>query len=163
MKKIFTVGLFGIIGFIIGNIVKLPIIKMGSTEDKKVKLASKNKFKSYYNVLNEWLILKQKGVNFEERLLAKGYSQIAIYGLGELGNRLLDELEDSQIQVKYAVDRESADIISIRTKVYTIKESLDVVDAIVVTPIFDYEKIQAELQKKVNFPIISLEDIIYEN
>ena len=76
--------------------------------EKKVeqKAAKVDKFKSYYNMLNQWLSLKQEGKSLEKYFVDNGYKTIAIYGMGEMGNRLYDELKDSkEVTIKYAVDQ----------------------------------------------------------
>ena len=42
------------------------------------------------------------------------------------------------------------------------EDTLDDVDAIVVTAVTFFDEIEDELHKKVNCPILSLEDILYE-
>lgn len=86
---------------------------------------------------------------------------IAIYGMSYVGERLLDELRDSDITVKYAVDQ-NADNIYADIDVILPGENMPEVDAIVVTPIYYYYEIQEMLSSKVDCKIISLEDILNE-
>ena len=44
---------------------------------------------------------------------------------------------------------------------YSPDEKLDVVDVMVVTAIYYYQDIEEKMSKKVDFPIISLEDVVY--
>ena len=41
-------------------------------------------------------------------------------------------------------------------------DELESVDAIIVTPIYYFEEIEGKLVEKVDCPIISIEDIMYE-
>ena len=77
------------------------------------------------------------------------------------GERLLEELKDSKIDVKYGIDK-NADGIYSDIELVTMEDKLETVDAIVVTPIFFFDQIEEELSKKISCPIISLEDILYE-
>ena len=43
-----------------------------------------------------------------------------------------------------------------------IRDSLEAVDVIVVTPITSFFEIEDELSKKVSCPIISIEDVIFD-
>lgn len=125
-------------------------------KDKKI-----NKFKSYYNTLNEWLRIKHKGVNLEKYFIENGYKNVAIYGMGEMGNRLYEELMNTEICVKYAIDKNALSIYS-ELQMYEAAEDVPPVDVIVVTATFAYDEIVEELQNKVTCPIVSLEDVVYE-
>lgn len=120
-----------------------------------------DKFKQYYNVLNSWLTIKQEGKSLETFFIDNNYKEIAIYGMGEMGKRLYDELKDTSIIIKYAVDKD-ADNLYTECKIVEKEDKLEVVDAIIVTAIFDFERIEEFLESKVDFEIISLEDVVYE-
>ncbi len=129
---------------------------------KLVEKANKvDKFKGYYNMLNQWLVLKNEGKKLDKYFIHHGYKTIAIYGMGELGNRLYEELRNSEIEVKYAIDKK-ADSTYSELDVYNLEDGLEEVDVVVVTAIFDYEKIEEELENVLSYPIISLEDVVFE-
>jgi predicted metal-dependent RNase len=130
--------------------------KIINSESKRL-----SKFKCYYNMLNQWLILKQDGKRLEEYFINKGYQKIAIYGMGELGNRLFEELKNSSITVTYGIDKNSSNTYS-ELEVYDLNEDLKEVDVIIVTAVFDFDKIQTSLSKIMKCPIISLDDVIFE-
>lgn len=127
----------------------------------KKKQNKVDKFKAYYNMLNQWLIVKQEGKSLEKYFLANSYNTIAIYGMGEMGNRLLDELENSSVKVAYAIDKDAETTYS-EIEVLEISDELPEVDAIVVSAIFAFDEIEETLNEKVSCDIISLEDVIYE-
>ena len=79
----------------------------------------------------------------------------------ELGERLYDELRDSEVEVKYIIDK-NADAIYADIDVLTPEDELEEVDAIVVTAIHYFDEIEEMLEQKVDCPILSLEDIVYE-
>ena len=120
-----------------------------------------DKFKGYYNMLNQWLILKQEGKSLADFFKSNGYMSIAIYGMGEMGNRLYSELKDTEIEVKYAVDKNASSTYS-ELDVIDMEDDFEKVDVMVVTATFAYDEIEKELEAKVDFPIISLEDVVYE-
>lgn len=120
------------------------------------------KFKSYYSMLNQWLALKQQGKTLEKYFIDNNYKTIAIYGMGEMGKRLYDELKDTSIKVKYAIDKEASSIYS-ELEVVDKDERFEEVDAIVITATFAYSEIERELREKINFSIISLDDVVYES
>lgn len=157
MKK-GIIGLVGLATGVIGGAVAGERFASGRIETVSQKV---DKFKGYYNILNQWLALKQQGISLEKFFIENKYNKIAIYGMGELGNRLYDELKDSSIEVKYAIDKNAMAVYS-NIDVVDMDEVTDDVDIIVVTAIFAMGKIEEELQSKVSCPIVSLEDIVYE-
>ena len=121
-----------------------------------------DKFKGYYNMLNQWLMLKQEGRSLEKYFVDNGYKTVAIYGMGEMGNRLYDELKDStEVTMKYAVDQNAASTYS-EMDVIDKDEDYEDVDVMVVTATFAFDEIAEELSEKVDFPIVSLEDVVFE-
>lgn len=132
---------------------------------KNKKLAAKSKkvdkFKGYYNLLNQWLVLKNEGKKLDKYFVDAEYKTIAIYGMGELGNRLYEELRNSGVEVKYAIDKNAESTYS-ELDVFSLEEDLEEVDAVVVTATFDFDKIEEELANVLSYPIISLEDVIFE-
>lgn len=140
----------GIIGAIATSFKKKPKVNQN---DKTYK------FKLYYNMLNEWLILKYQRKSLVQYFTKNNIKKIAIYGMGEIGDRLFEELENSDIDVSYGIDKGyNGDLFNL--KIVSPDESLDRVDAIVVTPIFEFDTIIKNIQYKVNCPILSLQDII---
>lgn len=156
MVKIKKTGIPAIIGGLAGSIASILFMNK-KIEDKNKKV---DKFKSYYNMLNQWLLLKQEGKTLEEYFVNNGYKNIAIYGMGEMGRRLYDELKDSDITVKYAVD-ENASGIYTEIEIFSKDEEYPDADVIIVTAIFAFDIIEKELQKKIKFPVIALDDVIY--
>ena len=112
-------------------------------------------------MLNQWLILKQEGKSLIEYFNKNGYKSVAIYGMGEMGNRLYDELKDSEIELKYAIDKNAAGTYS-ELNVIGKDDDFPEVDVLVVTATFAFDEIEDELSGKVDWPIVSLEDVVYE-
>ena len=113
-------------------------------------------------MLNQWLLLKQEGKSLEKYFAENGYKTIAIYGMGEMGNRLYDELKNSSVvEIKYAIDKNAAGTYS-ELEVFDPDDEMTEVDAVIVTAIFAFDEIEDELSEKIQCPIISLEDVVYE-
>lgn len=154
MRKIVNIVLVGAIGAIIGATIN----------DLRTKKSAGNKlrkFRLYYNLLNQWLFLKNKGTNLETCFIERKIYSIAIYGMGEVGERLCEELKESKVQVKYAIDTKRYDS-TLELPRYNLIQGLEPVDAIVVTPIFDYQNIEKEIKKVGNHQVISLYDIVFD-
>lgn len=157
MKKGFLATISAMLGVVAGAAA------ISKFEGKTIKSKEKDadKFKGYYNMLNQWLVLKQEGKSLEKYFLDNGYKTIAIYGMGEMGNRLYEELKDTSIEVKYAVDKNAASVYS-ELEVVEKDSDLGDVDVMVVTAIYAFDEIEEDMGSTVDFPIVSLEDVIYE-
>ncbi|MBQ8165694.1 MAG: hypothetical protein IJZ96_01505 [Lachnospiraceae bacterium] len=157
MKK----GTIGILGTLVGAVAAASITKSKTNKTVTQKNEKVDKFKGYYNMLNQWLCLKQEGKNLNEYFDNNGYKTVAIYGMGEMGNRLYDELKDTDIEVKFAIDKNAASTYSELT-VFELEDELPTADVMVVTATFAFDEIEDELSDKVDMPIVSLDDVVYE-
>lgn len=134
-----------------------------ATQKKKsdARVDKLRKMGEFYNILIQWLSIRQEGKTLVSYFTQNEYGKIAIYGMKELGERLYDELKDSEVEVKYIIDK-NADALYADVDVVTPYDPLEEVDAIVVTAIHYFDEIEMMLEEKVGCPIISLEDIVYD-
>lgn len=123
--------------------------------------ASKKKFEKYYNDLHKWISIMRRGRKLEDYFLKNNFPKIAIYGYGDLGRLLEKDLGDSAVKIKYAIDK-TAEGVTASIPILSVNEELPAVDAIIVTPSFDFAEIKDFLEKKVSVPIISIDDVINE-
>jgi len=140
----------------------------GATGVWKIKGKSEIQFKEYADkhlaillLFNQWMITKQEGKSIVTYFKKNGYQEIAVYGMSYVGERLLDELRESDVKVKYAIDK-NADNIYVDMDVVMPGEQFEKVDAVVVTSNYYFEEIEESLGKKMDCPILNLEDILYE-
>lgn len=119
------------------------------------------KQREFYSIFTRWLNIHNHGKNLASFFDDRGFRNIAIYGMKETGELLLSELRENGINVSYGIDRD-ADNLYVKTVVIKPTEEIRDVDAIVVTAIHYYKQIENELKGKINCPIISLRDILYE-
>jgi len=130
---------------------------------KKAKEAGAHeleKYRSYYRLFGSWMLLRNKRRVLAEYFEDHRLKNVAIYGLGRLGLCLYEELRNSTINVKYAIDRDSAHFSYLDLKVVSLESPLEPVDVIVVTPVSEYQGIVEGLRKKGSSPIVNLEDVI---
>ena len=157
MKKLTIAGLAAVLGASAGAIavesVQRP--KMTRRADHTQKMTE------FYQILIEWLRLKQEGKSLVAFFEQNDYKTVAIYGMKELGERLYDELKDTGIEVKYMIDK-NADTIYADVDVVEPEDTLEEVDVIVVTAIHYSDEIEEALAEKIDCPVISLEDIVFE-
>ncbi len=83
------------------------------------------KFKSQFYLVSRWLGLKQEKRNLSEYFEENGYKNIAIYGLGTLGEYLSNELEGTSIEIKFAIDEKADARDDSRYPIYHLDDILD--------------------------------------
>lgn len=155
MKKS-LIGILGVLGTVAGISLGLGITLV----EKKKSLDMLSRYKEYYNLLSQWLILKNKNISLERYFIENKYNKIAVFGMGILGERFCEELKDSEVNIEYIIDRQ-ADCIYSDYPIKTMDEKIDKVDAIVVTATYAFEDIKKELEQYVNIPVVSLKDIVF--
>ena len=115
----------------------------------------------HYRLLNHWLEIKNEGKSVASYFEDMGYSHIAVYGMAELGNRLMEDLKGTSVCVDYGIDRDISCSIARIGEVYFPEDELPKVDAVVVTPYTAFKSIKSQLEEKVKCPIISLEEVVW--
>ena len=145
------------VGTLIGSGVTLQI----EGQKEKMLNATSNKNMSLYLMMNQWVRVKQAGKNLTDYFKKKGYKNIAVYGMSNVGETLIDELKGTDTCIKYGIDMNASNI-HLDIPVFSLNDEFEDVDAIVVTPIFYFDDIEETLSRKMKCPIISLEDILYE-
>lgn len=116
----------------------------------------------YLNLMHQWLILKQEGKSIDKYLKEQGYHSAAVYGMAIYGRHVIRELQESDIKVRYGIDRRKLDGYKNIEVLQPIEELPDV-DVIINTVLHDHVDIKLNLAKITNCPVISLEDIIFES
>ena len=137
---------------IVGKVTGKSLNKVRSMSDKHFAL---------FQMMNQWVKVKQEGKSLALYFEKNGYKKIAIYGMSYAGETLMDEIKDTDVIVAYAIDQ-NADSIYADVDVMSMDDELESVDAVVVTAITFFDEIEEKLSEKMDCPIISLEDILYE-
>jgi lactate dehydrogenase-like 2-hydroxyacid dehydrogenase len=157
MKKIGVSAISTIIGAAAGAGVASKYVGEELTKAQNMS----NKHFALFKMMNQWVRVKQEGKNLSTYFETNGYKKIAIYGMSFAGETLLEELKDTGIQVAYAIDK-NANALYADVDIVSMDDTLEDVDAIVVTAITFFDEIEEELSEKIDCPILSLEDILYE-
>ena len=129
-----------------------------------LKKPTEKKYVSYqvsYLMMLHWFEKKRAGIDINEYFVQRGYHNIAVYGVGNAGELLLSELDQNKVRVEYLIDRDTSKKID-GYKTYSLDDDLGPVDAIVVSAVHAFDDIECELMQKVLYPIISLDDVIYD-
>ncbi len=143
-------------GLIFGTVVTAKILTEISEEYRKAS----DKFGRLFLLMSHWVQIRQEGKCISSYFHKNGYQTVAVYGLGRVGETLIKELSGSDISVAYAIDQ-NADKDS-DGFVVSPDSVLKQVNVVVVTPIASYGEIKLKLKEKMNCPIVSIEDILFE-
>ena len=160
LKKIFSMMMLFFGGVLVGG-VSIGIKKQ-IEHKKETSRLNKNADKFYYMFLlmNQWVKIKQQGIDIVSYFKEEKYKKVIIYGMNYVGERLWNDLKNSDIEVLCGIDQNAKAIIS-DLPIITKDEHIPQADVIVVTAISAYDEIEDELSKCVDCNIISIEDIIY--
>lgn len=148
---------YSILDWIEEKPVHLAVLK--EDEDSQTELegnvfTQEQKLRYYYGVLNRWMRLSHQGLTPVKFLECAEMKQIAIYGCGELANRLIEEVGHSEIEIAYLIDRKKKGACY-GLPIYSLEEQLKPVDAVIITPGYIFDKIVKDLQNKMQCPMIT--------
>ncbi len=133
-------------------------------KDEKEQLKRANderaKYYRYYELLNNWILLKQKNIKISEFLADKKCFNVAIYGMNDVGIRLCEELDNSAINIKYLIDRNP--IVTSKYEIKTPDNCFEGIDLMIVTPVHYFDEIAEMMAPKCNCLIVGLDDIFFE-
>lgn len=156
MKTFYLFLIGALLGMFAGGGITL---KKSIKEEIKWKRLS-DKHLDLFLLMNQWVKIKQEGKSLASYFMENRYKKIAIYGMGYAGERLLEELRGSEIEVLYGIDK-NVNEIDADIKIFSPDDSPGNVDALVVTPIFFMNEIKEMMSKKLDCPVIPLDDILY--
>lgn len=157
MKK----GIISVLSALTGVAIGVGITGKVTGESIRKKKAMSDKHLALFLMMNQWVKVKQEGKNLASYFEKNGYKRIAVYGMSYVGETLLDELKGTDITVRYGIDKNSDTIYS-DVDIVSVEDDLESVDAVVVTAITFFDEIEEKLSTKMDCPVISLEDILYE-
>lgn len=113
-----------------------------------------------FKILNNWLKLKHQSKTLQKYFDDNYIKTVAIYGMGELGKRLFEELKSLDVEVTYAIDINAENIDIDGLEIFTLDNTLPKVDVIIITPVHLFYEIEDNLLKKGIKDVISLEDLV---
>lgn len=143
-------------GFICGALTEHK--RMLSIVEEKVKKG--DKFQNLYNMMLSWISMRQENRTFDDYFSWCGIRHIAVYGNGVVGQRFVKEMKSLETKISYIIDKK-ADIMVSKIPVFTLQQECQPVDAIVVTILDEFDEIAEEIQKKYNYPVIPLDEVVY--
>jgi len=123
------------------------------------------RYKQYYTLFNTWIKNLHNFKDVVKYFNREKIESISIYGLGELGLRLYEEVEKNTINIDYIIDNSRSTEGNFNNIPIIALDQVTNINsqAIIVTPIYDYDNIKTLLREKnYHGKIISLQTIINE-
>lgn len=154
-------GVISVLSALIGAAIGAGTVGKAVTGEKEKVKAMSDKHLTLFLMMNQWVKVKQEGKNLAEYFIKNNYHRIAVYGMSYAGETLIDELKGSDISVVYGIDK-NEDAIYSDVDIFSPEDDLETVDAVVVTAITFFDEIERQISEKLDCPILSLEDILFE-
>lgn len=190
MKKNWIFGVIGLaIGFISDHNLKKMAVKEYETEndnlnkkvfecrellEKKQEIIERkqeeinssrkdrDRYKLKWEVMYRWRRLSDKGVKISEYFNRNRISKLVIYGCGEIGELLINELyNDETIQIAHIIDKNKRGFNYKDIPIFSMLQTEDI-DAIVVTPVLIKEQVEKYLNLQNAIKLITIDELIEE-
>lgn len=130
------------------NVVNLPVCK------------TKSKAEENCTILDKLLTCEENGISPGTGLSTRGIKSIAIYGCGVVGRHFSKMIKDTEIEIKCFIDQHTLKTEVDQIKVIRLEENIPEVDAIVITPTYDYDRIVCKLSQVFGGSVISILELI---
>lgn len=138
--------------------------KMQMADNERDKLVfDRDRYKLKWRILTDWTRINKAGRTVSSFFKEKGIMSIGIYGLGELGIFLVDELtsnEETAKITKYIVDKNKHGLSYKGIPIISPTDSLDKVDCIVVCTVMNMAEVKRVIGDENE--LVRLQDIIKE-
>lgn len=142
--------------------LKTDVIQDSLGKEFLVREKTLQKYMQFYKLLTRWLNAKQEGKDIASYLKDKGIKSVLIYGYADIGKLLCKELLQSTIVVAGVLDKRNLSSPNSNVQIFCPSEGDRKADAVLVTAIYYFDEIEAEL-KRLNYKnIMSLQRIVEE-
>lgn len=122
------------------------------------RLKELDRLKTETSIYDMWLTVRQKERSIAAFLRSAGYCEVAIYGMGRIGQRLYQEIKE-EVNVCYFIDRNAA-YLNADIPVYALKEALPRVDLVMIALPDKGGRILEEVTAQLPCSIMGLEELL---
>ncbi len=120
------------------------------------------KMNEYFSLMNEWMFKLEDGKAVASYFIKNNFKKIAVYGYGHIAKHLLFQLQGHDVKIEYIIEQfKSQNSVPYPTK--TVSDDLEQVDVVVVTPIVEYSEIKKSVKERINCPIVSIKEVVFES
>lgn len=142
--------------------LELDLEKRKSIKALETKKINIEMYICYYQLLDKWMVLHENKRSAARYFEERGIRSIIIYGMGKMTHHLLEDIKGSGICIVCAIDRRAFNMVK-DFPVITGEEDIPEADCIVITPVYDAEKIKEKLEGKTSISIVSLSEVIEQS
>lgn len=114
---------------------------------------------SYYQLLEQWMLLREKKISVKHYFEKQGIRNIIIYGMGKMSHHLLEDLKGSDINIVCAIDKGAFHMNS-EFPIISGETEIPEADCIIVTPVYDIDNIRRILERKTPVSVVSLSEVV---
>lgn len=129
-------------------------------DDRKEKQLIR--YQKFFQILDEWMSLKERDKDIDDILFSAGYKKIAVYGMGRMCAHICSHLADSPVELAYIIDKQMNELYD-GIQIYDLKNNFEAVDAVIYTDTEVDNDILTQLKEKLKGDIISLADVVFDN
>lgn len=129
-------------------------------DDKKERQLLRYRY--FFQVFDEWFILKENGRDIGDILCDAGFRKIAIYGMGRMCVHVHNALKNSEIEITCIIDKQSRDLYG-GLHICDLECVFEAVDAVIYTDMDIENEILLQLKEKLSDKVVSLADVIFDN
>ena len=167
MKRI--IKLIAFVGAFFSGLISGILIRDAVSESKEKKeIEFHDRFLDGFDILNKWMYMKQHGYELGEFLSNQGISKIAVYGECELCDRIIDDLDGSDVQIKMVLDKSGIQLAGYDIPCYSLEdagnnsklEELNDLDMVIVAIVNFYDAVKRGINDVSNVKVISFKEVI---
>lgn len=120
-------------------------------------------YNGWFMFLLSWYDVREGGINIREFFDANHFNNIAVYGAGEIGRRVVNDFLKCGVDITCCIDRMHLGTYGGIRCILPGQASKEQLDVIVVTPVDFYDEIEKSLMDSgVSCPVISVDEIYAE-
>ena len=167
MKRI--IKLIAFVGTFFSGLISGILIRDAVSESKEKKeIEFHDRFLDGFDILNKWMYMKQHGYELGEFLSNQGISKIAVYGECELCDRIIDELDGSDVHIKMVLDKSGIQLVGYDIPCYSLEdagnkfelEELNDLDMVVVALVNYFVPVYRDINDISNVKVKSIKEVI---
>lgn len=118
-----------------------------------------NVYKKYNKQMKRWIMISQENESICSYLKRNNYNNIAIYGMGDIGQLLYRECMAYGINIKYTIDK-YANCKACNVPIFFLKSGLEEVDCIVLTVYTGDVGLKTQIENVTGYKVIMFEEIL---
>lgn len=130
---------------------------------KSVRKQSR-KLEQLLQTANQMLVENTEGRQIHKRLEGRNVSSVAIYGMSEIGERIMEDLLlHSSVRLLYGMDMRAGEIRAV-IPVYTLEEAakMEKPEVVILTTYTENDNLKKAIEEKLSCNVVTIGELFYE-